>query len=320
MRPTEEHGHHRPPKAAILMIPVLAALLLTLFAWPAARIEPRDLPIGVAGPAPAAAAIESRLAEQPGAFSVERYADGAEARDAIRDREVYGAFLATPDGLVVLNSTAASPVVAQLLTNAAEESGASGVRDVAPATRAGAALPSSVLPLVLAGILTGVMSLLLTTSGLGRIGLVAAGSIGAGLAGALIVQSWLDVVSGDWLTNAAVLSLTIGAIGSIVAGLGAAFGKTGAAAGALLMILIGNPFAAAGSAPELLPEPVGGIGQLLPPGAGANLLRSTGFFDGAGSGEHLLVLALWALAGLACLAVPALRARRGGAPVAEAAA
>lgn len=30
--------------------------------------------------------------------------------------------------------------------------------------------------------------------------------------------------------------------------------------------------------------------QLMPPGAGANLLRSTGFFDGAGAGEHLLVL------------------------------
>jgi hypothetical protein len=38
------------------------------------------------------------------------------------------------------------------------------------------------------------------------------------------------------------------------------------------------------------------IGQLLPPGAGGNLLRSTGFFDGAGGAEHLTVLAVWAAA------------------------
>ena len=65
------------------------------------------------------------------------------------------------------------------------------------------------------------------------------------------------------------------------------------------MIFIGNPFSAAATAPELLPEPVGGLGQLLPPGAGANLLRSTGFFDGAGSVEHIAVLAVWAGLGLA---------------------
>ena len=69
------------------------------------------------------------------------------------------------------------------------------------------------------------------------------------------------------------------------------------------MIFIGNPFSAAATAPELLPEPVGGLGQLLPPGAGANLLRSTGFFDGAGAGEHIAVLAVWAVLGLAAALV-----------------
>ena len=49
------------------------------------------------------------------------------------------------------------------------------------------------------------------------------------------------------------------------------------------MVLIGNPFSGVGSAPELLPQPIGAIGQLMPPGAGGNLLRSTGFFDGAGA-------------------------------------
>ena len=166
------------------------------------------------------------------------------------------------------------------------------------------------LPLVLAGILTGVAAVALAASGRGRAGLVVAGSVLAGLAATGIVQSWLGVIEGDWFANAAGLSLTVLAIAAVVAGLKARFGEAGLAAGALTMILIGNPFSAVGSAPELLPEPVGGLGQLLPPGAGGNLMRSTGFFDGAAAGGHVAVLSAWALAGLAVLLVAGARARR----------
>ena len=88
---------HRPPKAAILAVPLVLALVLTLFAWPQARVEPRDLPIGVAGPPAPAAALEARLAGQEGAFELKRYRDEAAARAAIEDREVYGAFVADPE-------------------------------------------------------------------------------------------------------------------------------------------------------------------------------------------------------------------------------
>jgi hypothetical protein len=40
----------------------------------------------------------------------------------------------------------------------------------------------------------------------------------------------------------------------------------------------------------------------MPPGAGGNLLRSTGFFDGAAAGGHLVVLLAWAAAGLVLFA------------------
>jgi hypothetical protein len=303
--------HRRPPPAAILLVPVLAAAVLTLFAWPAAKVAPRDLPIAVAGPPPAAQAIEQQLALQTGAFEVHRYTDLRSAREAIRDRKVYGAFAAAEGGPIVLNSTAASPAVAQLLAHAATEAGAARVQDVAPASRAGGALPASVLPLGLVGIVTGLAGMLLLPGAVGRSGLVLGGSLLAGAAAGLILQSWLEVVSGDWLANAAALSLTVLAIAASVAGLGALFGKAGLALAALTMVLIGNPFSGAGTAPELLPEPVGGLGQLLPPGAGANLLRSTGFFDGAGAGDHLIVLAAWAVAGLAAIALPALRAAAG---------
>ena len=106
----------------------------------------------------------------------------------------------------------------------------------------------------------------------------------------------------------------------MVAGLKALLGEAGVALGALTMILVGNPFSGVGSAPELLPQPVGGLGQLLPPGAGGNLLRSTGFFDGAAAGGHVAVLAAWALAGLAALALASVRGRAAAAMPAPAAA
>jgi hypothetical protein len=312
---------HRPSPAAILVVPVAVALVLTLFAWPNARLEPRDLPIGVAGAPAAAKTVEQRLAAWEGAFEITRYSDEAAARRGIEDREVYGAFVATPAGAKVLTSSAASPPVAQILAHAASEGGAATapVQDVVAASPAGGALASSVLPLVIAGLLTGAAGVALASGGLARAGLVLAGSVLAGLVATAIVQSWLHVVQGNWAANAAALSLTVLAIASLVAGLEALLGKAGVIAAALAMILIGNPFSGVGTAPELLPQPAGAIGQLMPPGAGGNLLRSTGFFEGAGAAEHLTVLVIWALVGMGALLAASVRARRPaatGAPMA----
>ena len=114
---------HRPPKAAILAVPLVLALVLSLFAWPSARVEPRDLPIGVAGPRPHGGA-RSAAGRPGGGVRAEALPRRTAARAAIEDREVYGAFVASPSGPKVLTASAASPVVSQLLTNAAAASGA----------------------------------------------------------------------------------------------------------------------------------------------------------------------------------------------------
>jgi hypothetical protein len=303
------NGHHRPKPAAFLLVPLAFAIVLALFAWPNAESGPRDLPIGVAGPAAQTRTIEQGLAARGEAFDLHRYADEAGAREAIEDRELYGAFVAGPEGAKVLTATAASAPVATLLSHAAAESGAE-VEDVAPASARAGALTSSVLPLVIGGILVGVASIALATSPRQRAGFVLGGSLLIGLTATLLVQGWLDVVGGDWAANATVLSLMVLAISAAVAGLESLLGKAGIALGSLTMVFVGNPFSAAAVGPHMLPEPAGLIGQLLPPGAGSNALRSTGFFDGAGVGGHLTVLAVWALAGLALLAVAAVRARR----------
>jgi hypothetical protein len=295
-------NEHRPPAAAILAVPLIVAVVLALFAWPSSRIEPRDLPVGVAGAPAAVAPMERQLASQEGAFDVHRYDTEAEAREAIEDREVYGAFVASPSGTKVLTSSAGSPAVAQLLTHAAADQDAE-IEDVVTTPAAGSGLGSSVLPLVLAGLLTSVLASLAVTRGSARVGLTLAGSALAGIAAALVADTWLGIVEGDWLANAGAFALTFAAIAGAMVGLYSLLGKAGLGIGALVMVFIGNPFSAAATAPELLPQPVGGLGQLLPPGAGANLLRSTGFFDGAGAGEHIAVLAVWAVLGLAAALV-----------------
>jgi hypothetical protein len=307
---TSTKQHRRPPVVALLVLPLVAALVLTVFAWPQARMEPRDLPVGVAGPPAAAEPLEQRLAAGGDAFDVHRYADEAAAREAIRDRDVYGAFVATADGPKLLTASAASPAVAQLLTHAAGEGrSAVQVEDVEPAQRGGA-LASSILPLILAGLLTAVLSGLLASGALRRAGLLVAGSLLVGVTAAVIVQPWLDVVEGDFAANAAALSLTVLAVAAFAAGLRALLGEAGLGVAALTMVLVGNPFAGVASGPEMLPEPVGGLGQLMPPGAGGNLLRSTGFFEGAAAGGHVAVLGAWALAGLAALFGASLLRRR----------
>src|SRR4051794_32036599 len=73
---------------------LLQALLVLWFAWPAEKAAPRDLPVVVAGPAPAAGAVADHLrAERPGAFRIRVVADAAAADQALRDRAAYAAFV-----------------------------------------------------------------------------------------------------------------------------------------------------------------------------------------------------------------------------------
>lgn len=304
--------------AVVVLVPLLAALALWAFAWPAARTAPRDLPLGVAGPAAATAQVEKQLRQHEGAFEIHRYTDEAAARAAIEDRTVYGAVVVTARGPELLTASAASPVVAQLLQQSvAGQAAAEGTHmrtvDVVPAAGndpRGAALSSSVLPLALAGIVAGAV---VTVVGLRGVRAVAALTIAAalvGIAAVALAHSWLGVLTGDWWAEAGTLALATLAVSAAVAGLAALIGPAGIGVVGFLVMFLGNPFSGASSAPQLLPEPVGMIGQWLPPGASATLLRSVTFFDGAAATGPALTLTWWAALGLgAVLLGNALKAR-----------
>ncbi|MFE3854085.1 ABC transporter permease [Streptomyces griseorubiginosus] len=292
--------------AVVVLVPLLAALALWAFAWPAARTAPRDLPLGVAGPAAATAQVEKELQRHEGAFELHRYADEAAARSAIEDRDVFGAVVVTPQGPELLTASAASPVVAQLLQQAvAQQTAASGaeVRTVdvvaTPASDPrGAALSSSVLPLALAGIIAGAVVTLLGLRGLRAVTALVVSAALVGVIAAALAHSWLGALTGNWWAEAGALGLATLAVSSAVAGLAALVGPAGIGAVAFLVMFLGNPFSGAATAPQLLPDPVGTIGQWLPPGASATLLRSVSFFDGAAATGPALTLTWWAALGL----------------------
>jgi hypothetical protein len=150
-------GRRPSPWIAALAVPVIVAIALSTFGWSAANLEPRDLPLGVAGPAQAIVPVEARLAERKGAFDVHRYADAAAATKAIEDREVYGAVVTATDRQTLFIASAASPTVAALLRENLAASRAK-VLDVVPADPddpRGTAFGSMILPLVLAGLIGG---------------------------------------------------------------------------------------------------------------------------------------------------------------------
>ncbi|WP_369199531.1 ABC transporter permease [Streptomyces sp. PU-14G] len=317
--PTSAPGPGRTRKlpgtlTVLVAVPLLVSFALWAFAWPAARTAPRDLPLGVAGPAAATARVEARLDRNPGAFALHAYADEAAAREAVRNRDVYGALVATPQGPKLLTASAAGPAVAQLLTEAAARTAPEGTRvrtedlvPTPPGDPRGAALNASVLPLALAGVATGALVILLRLRGTrGMLALLAAAAL-VGLAATALTDSWLGVLAGNWWAEAGAFGLTVLAVSSAVAGLGTLLGVKGIGLGATLTVLLGNPWSGVPSAPELLPEPVGTLGQWLPPGAGGTLLRGVGFFDGRAVDTPVLVLTVWAVLGLTALALGGLR-------------
>ncbi|GHJ49502.1 membrane protein [Catellatospora sp. TT07R-123] len=301
-----------PPPAALALIiaaavMALQSLLLPLFAAPAANLGPRDLPVVVTGPAPAVAAFTARItAADPDAFEVTEVADAAAADAAVRGREAYAAFVLGPQGAQLHVASAAAPAVASLLTVAAQQLGAGGppvaVTDLAPLPADdphGGGFASGFFPLVITSILAAVALFFAVPRFGARIaGLLAFAAL-SGTIGATVLQGWLGVVGGEWLPVAGVIALITLAISATVNGLASVAGPRGIGLGAALVLLVGNALGAVGAAPELLPQPWGQFGQWLPIGAGATLLRSVAWFDGAGGTPAVWVLSAWAAVGLA---------------------
>jgi hypothetical protein len=318
---------HEPPATIratgiIAVLTVAIALVAIAFALPAARTAPHAVPIGAAGPQSASGQFAATVQKQaPGAFAITYYPGEEALRDAIRNRDVYGGIAFGPDGPRLLTATGGSPMVAQMLTQMANgiavKTGAPlATEDLAPPTvhdPRGAGLAASALPITLAGLLPALaLVLALKREVWTRFIAVVVFAGVAGVSIAALLRYVLGSIDANFWGVAGGLSLGILAAGLTMLGLGSLFGRFGLALGAVAALLIGNPLSGLTSAPEMLPAGWGQLGQWLPQGANATLLRSTAFFDGAGGALPVVVLTCWSLLGVALVVTAALTIERRG--------
>ena len=328
--PTARRNHHAAPvheppaairaTAIVVALTTALAILAIAFALPAARSKPHDIPIGAAGPQAASGQVADILEQHaPGAFALTYYPGEAALRDAIRNRDVYGGMSFRPDDRSLLIATGGSPVVAQMLTQigngVAQQAGVPlHTEDLAPPTAddpRGAGLAASALPITLAGLLPAVALVLLVRREVWtRLVAAVVFAAGAGVTIAALLRYVFGSIDQNLWGVAAGLTLGLLAAGLSVLGLGSLFGRGGLAVGALLALLLGNPLSGLTSAPEMLPSGWGTLGQWLPQGATATLLRSTAFFDGAGAATAIAALTCWAVTGTALVVIAAVRQGR----------
>ena len=308
----------RRPTMTLGGLLLLQAVLVAAFVLPGYKPEAHHVPVGVVGPESVARALEAKTGDD---FRVHRYASESDARDAIGDRDVYGALIVDGKTQRLLTASAASNTVAQMLRGAADKAaGDVQVDDLKPLDSddpRGATVNLLFLPLI-SVIFTATLAFgALSLSVRGQIAVVGAFSALGGLAVTALLAYGLGALPGSYLALSGLTALTILAMALPVAGLHRLLGQAGIGIGAVLFLVIANPASGNGTAPELLPGFWRWIGQLMPPGAGGTGLRNTAYFDGAALGQPILVLTAYAVAGGLLVVIADRVRRRRGATIEE---
>jgi hypothetical protein len=265
--------------------------------------EPAELRVAVVGPASALREVRATL--DPQQFRAVRYPTEAAARRALGQDEIHGAYV---DGRILIASASGS-VAAQktelALTTIAPQA---TVEDVAPLPPHDARGISAFVTVVGTTIASMVFAVLLTLFGGHHplrarvVALLTVSGLG-GVAVALSVDSVVGALAGDFWGVAGVAALLILAVTVAVHGLGRLLGAAGAALAALVVILVGVTSSGGAVGYELQPAFFRAVSQLMPPGAALTAVRNAVYLGGAHTVGPLVVLAAWATAGAAALAL-----------------
>ncbi|SNS42961.1 hypothetical protein [Rhodococcoides kyotonense] len=288
------------PRAVAIALAGAAALAVVVlaFLWPSVTSKVHEIPVAVVGDSPA---LTSQLSET---FDVSTVPDRATAVAQIEAREVYGAVISGPTP-EVLTASANGTVVSQVFSGVASKLGTT-VTDIVPLASTdarGAGLSAMGFPLVIGGIVGGVIISMLVKGAGRRLLATAIYGVGAGIVVAAITQGWFGMLQGAVVPNVAAAGLSVLAVSALIVGLTSIIGPAGIGVAAILMMFIGNQISGAAQPWQFLPRPWGVVGQFFPPGAGATLLRNLSYFPNAATAQSWLVLAAWVAAGVAFMAI-----------------
>lgn len=164
----------------------------------------------------------------------------------------------------------------------------------------GAGLTVAAFPLVIGGMLGGILMLTLVQGTWSRLAASSLYAVVGGLILTLILHSWFSFLEGNFGLLWLAFIISNMATSFFIIGAGTLLGKdAGIAIGALTTMLIGNPISGASSPWEFIVSPWSAIGQHMVPGASARLLRSLSYFPDASTAGQWTTLIVWALVGLA---------------------
>lgn len=277
----------------------IVALVTLAFLWPVATSDAHDLPVGVVG------GQLSQSADLP--VESTSYPSRADAVQAIEEREVSGAFILGADGPEVLvagaDGVAATSVIEGIGKQIALMQNANlTITDVVPLSAedaTGGGISAMGFPLVLGGIVGGVVISLLVAGVTRRLLALAVYAVVGGVLVALVTGPLLKILGGNFWGEALAIGVSMLATASTIVGLNALLGAPGIGVGAVITMLIGNPISGAALPYQFIAGPWGAIGQYFVPGAGASLVREVNYFPDASSWQEWVALLTWTLAGVA---------------------
>ncbi|MEU3509646.1 ABC transporter permease [Streptomyces longwoodensis] len=299
-----------PVAIALIIGSLFVSVFLAAFHAP----EPHDLPVAVTGSGAQTERVADGLEHGlPGGFEVKGYPDEDSAGEAVKEREVYAAYV-IGDGASVklLYAGANGPTVTATISSAfsaiAKASGAHLTQqDIVPAS-AGDSRGLSVFyagfGIVLAGFLFGMMTYetALRLPYRWRMASLGAFSVLGGLIVALLTGSLgFAALPGPFLGIAGVVALMAAAVGGTTMAFMRLFGKAGMSLAAVVLLTFGNATSGGTLPTAYLPDWLYPLSGILPVGVGVRALQGLSHFDNDGLLAGVLILAAWALVAAAAL-------------------
>jgi hypothetical protein len=315
------HLHIKVLAPAIVVGLVITFAFVGFFTSALHDPKPNNLPVAVVGAPAVAAQVQQGLDQAlPGGFDVRRYAAEGDARRALGDQRVDGAFLPSAQPRLLLAGGAGANAATALRTAFGAAAGAKGqhlaVEDVAPLpehdsrglsaffTVAGASVGSLVFAAALffLGGHAGHVPLRL------RLSLIAAFAVAAGLVIAVDTDFVVDGLAGAFWGVAGIGALLAATVALLTTAVVRWLGLPGIGLCVLALMLFSLPASGGAVGPEFVPDFYQTVAAVLPSHAAVLALRGTVYFDGGGTTTPILILLAWMSAAvLAILAAHVLR-------------
>ena len=311
------------PRVVALVVGVLLVQLGFLLSYIGAfhHPDPQRIPLAVVAPKDAAQRIDA-LPGRP--VEVTTVKDERAARARIMDRDAQGAYVMNPRGdkdTLLVASGAGGPVTEAVKRVgkeiAAGQDRALAVEDISPSGDedynsltafylvvgwlVGGYLVASLL-----GVAVGTRPSRPGLAGF-RLAGVALYSVVSGLGAAIIVGPALHALDGHFVALWWIGTLTVFGAAAVTMALEAFFGIVGIGLAVVIFVVLGNPSAGGAFQAHLIPPFWRAIGDWLPAGAGTTAVRNTVYFSGNALAVPMLVLAIWAVAGVVLLLIGSAR-------------